>query len=379
MIHAVRMEQPLELAFLADPRSVHASRWLTFFARRGHHVSLLVGGDDPVAPQLLTDIAIHRYRRFGRLRLPYLSSLQGRSALRRVLRDVRPEILHAHFVSTYGWQARLSSFHPYVVTAWGSDLLAAPVRSVRARLWARATLAGADLVTAPSAHLEETAAAYGVRRDHLRRVPFGVDTTQFSPADADRGLLADAGIPNARIVFSPRAIRPVYRQHLVVGAAANLPADVVTVIPGRHADPDTLKNLREDVRRRGLELRVLIIDEIPERLMVELYRAAGVVVSVPTSDGLPASVLEAMACGTPVVIGDLPGPREAIGADMERLVLRGEDPLELARRIREVLEMSEDERRGVAATLRQRAIDHFDFRTSMLAMEQLYLQLRAAS
>jgi hypothetical protein len=96
---------PLRLAYLADPNSVHTRRWIGFFATRGHEVHLLVGTDDEVRPGLHDRVQVHRYRRFGRRRLPFISSLQGRRSLRGLLAKLGPDVLHAHFVSRYGWQA----------------------------------------------------------------------------------------------------------------------------------------------------------------------------------------------------------------------------------------------------------------------------------
>jgi glycosyltransferase involved in cell wall biosynthesis len=375
-MHRMPSAVPLKLAFLADSHSIHTARWLTFFAERGHAVTLLLP-DDQRPSRPLANVTIQRYSGPGRL--PILSVLQRRLALRDALQGLEPDILHAHFVASFGWQARLTGFHPCVVTAWGSDLLVSPMRSLRARVRIRLTLPSADLVTAPSRQLAEVAAQYGARRDRIRRIAFGVDTAEFSPGPPDHDLLARAGIPACRIVFSPRAIRPIYRQHLVVGAMGLLPADTVAIMPGRNADASTLGGLRDQARSLGVESKLIVIDEISPELMMALYRTASAVVSVPESDGLPSSVLEAMASGAPTLVGDLPGPREALGSELQELVLADDDPATLAAGIRRLLDMPGDERTRVAAALRHRAVESYDLETNMLAMEELYLQLRAAS
>lgn len=365
----------LRLAYLADPRSIHTKRWLHYFVSRGHEVSLLVGMEDRVDPDLDPRIVVHRYPRFGPRRLPLVSSLQGRRALRRLLRALQPDILHSHYVSRYGWQAWLSGFHPYVVTAWGSDLLVTTRRSLRARLLARATLAGADLVTAPSAHLVASAIRLGAPAARTEQVPFGVDIDAFTPAVPSRERLEAVGLAGTRFVFSPRGLAPVYRQQTAVEALHLLPPDVVLVIPGRTAQPDTLVALKRLSRELHLEQRVRVLDDVPQPLMLDLYRGAAVVVSVPESDGLPASVLEAMACGTPVVVSDLPGPREAIGASSRFLVAVG-DSAALALKIRDVLDLDPTERLRISRELRSRVEERFSYQASMARMESLYLSVR---
>ena len=372
---AMTKRSPLHIGFLADPRSVHTRRWLSALLERGYRVSLLIGTDDELDERLPRKVEVCRYRRFGPRRVPFLSSLQGRRALRALLAQVRPDILHAHYVSRYGWQGRLSGFRPFVVTAWGSDLLVTPRQSLRARLWARATLHGADLVTVPSEALAAVARGFGARPDRLRRIAFGVDTSRFVPAVRHDDALRPLALAGRRIVFSPRAIKLIYRQETVVAALAHLPDDVVAVLPGRNADAGLRNELQRLTDRLGLGERVVVVDEISDELMLALYQAADVVVSVPESDGLPVSVLEAMACGTPVLISDLPGPREALGPDADRALVRVPSPPPLACAIQEVLDMPAAEREALVGRLRARAVDLFDFERNLDAMDKLYTSL----
>ena len=188
------VSRPLRLAYLADPNSVHTRRWLGFFAERGHDVHLLVGERDEVR-DLPDGITLHRYRRFGPRRLPLVSSLQGRGRLRVALRSIDPDVLHAHYLTRHGWQARLSGFHPYVASPWGSDLFVTPRESLRARIWAWLTLVGADLVTVVSDHMHDEVARYGVaaRPDRARPLRRGYGPIRTRPlAHALPGSLASA-------------------------------------------------------------------------------------------------------------------------------------------------------------------------------------------
>ena len=369
---AAVQSRPIRIAYLADPNSVHTRRWIGFFADRGHEVHLLVGTDDEVRPGLGTRMQLHRYRRFGARRVPFLSSLQGRRALRSLLAEIRPDVLHAHYLSRFGWQARLSGFHPYVVTPWGSDLFVALPRSLRARLWGRATLWAADLVTVVSTQMHLAVLAAGARPERVERVQFGVDTGRFSPAP--RGVVHPVGdaIPPGRFIFSPRTIRPLYRHETVIEAVAAIPADVRVVMSGRGADPAYRQELEAQAANAGVAERILIEAEIDDDRMLALYRTCVAVVSVPESDGLPVTLLEAMACGTPAVVSDLPAVREILQDVTPQLIVPVGDAAAVAAALGTVLEMSAVERRALGDTLRGRVVDEADQETNMLRMELLY-------
>jgi len=370
------VDRPLRLAYLADPNSVHTRRWLGFFADRGHDVHLLVGAGDVVAPGLANAIEIHPYRRFGRRRLPLVSSIQGRGELRALLTALAPDVLHAHFVNRYGWQARLSGFHPYAVTPWGSDLLVTPRRSRRARWWGRATLRSADLVTVAGEHLAAAARDLGAHPDRIRLIQFGVDTDRFRPHVPDAAIRARLGLGGRRVLFSPRALTPIYQHETVLRGVAAMPSDVVLLSGARHADPAYARSLRALADELGIGDRFVVMPEFAEADVPDLFALADVVVSVPASDGIPVTVLEAMASGTPVIASDLPGPRACL-AGHEDLLVPVADPMALAAALMRVLAMGLPEREALGSRLRATVVDRYEFRTNMLAMEQAYRELAA--
>ncbi len=375
MIARVQNQDRLRLAFLADPNSVHTRRWLGYFAERGHDVHLLDGYQTAIAPGLHDRILVHRYSAHGRWRIRFLSSFQGRRSLRKALKRLRPDVLHAHYLSRYGSQARLSGFHPYVISPWGSDLFVTPRTSRRARWWARAALSAADLVTVVSEPMRAAAIKAGAHPDLIESIQFGVDAQRFAPGSVDEGLPERLGLGQHRVIFSSRALRPIYNQETVVDAFAELPADTILVLTARNADLDYLAALRSRIDRLALRDRVRILEDVTDADLPNLLRVAAVVVSVPASDGFPVSVLEAMASGTPVVATDLPPIRPVLGPIAPELLVPVGDRRAIAAALRTALEMEPERRKGLAAALREYTVRVADYAANMERMETHYRRL----
>jgi glycosyltransferase involved in cell wall biosynthesis len=365
----------LTLAFIADPNSVHTRRWLGFFADRGHRVHLLVPSTARVGPGLDSRIPVHVYRAWPRTHIRGLGSLLTSLSLRRLLHRIRPDVLHAHYLSWFGWAAWLSGFQPYVITVWGSDVFVAPRDSALARRWGRRTLSRAALVTAVSQDLARGAIELGARPERVKLVQFGVDPEQFSPAPPPQSLRTEFGLEGRRAVLSPRGLRPMYRHEVAVEAMAQLPEDVVLLLVKWQAEPAYLARLEALVRERGLESRVRYVPAIPHENMADFYRLADVVVSLPTTDAFPVTALEAMACGIPVVMGDIPSAHEGLDAVDPSAIVPGDDPAAVARAIQSRLELAPSARADLSARLRQAAIVRGDVRRSLLEMEILYRSL----
>ena len=371
------LQDGLSIAYLADPNSIHTRRWVGWFAVAGHRVTLLVPDDGPVDPGLPTGIDVERFVPYTRRRNQVLGALEARRSIGGILRRVRPDVLHAHYLTGHGWHARMSGFHPFAVTLWGSDILDHARHSKRGGIYARITLGAADLVTGDSQALVDAAVAFGAHPDRTHMVQFGVDTRTFSPAPEAGALRDRLGLGGRRVLFSARSIKPLYRQLVVLEALARLPADVALVMTRHWAQGAELAAVERRIADLDLRSRVVIVPTIDHGEMVEFYRMSEAVVSIPASDGTPVTLLEAMACGRPTVASDLPSVREWLGDFDPGVLVPVDDVAGTARAIEDVLSRSPERKSELADRGRQIVIDRAGQDVNMTLMEGLYREVVA--
>jgi glycosyltransferase involved in cell wall biosynthesis len=303
----------MRIAVVGSGRSVHALSRSVAVAGRGHEVRFVTAG--PVLPAEGIDVRTRPLPTH-----PLAAAWAGRGFLHD-LHSFRPHLLHLHYAgSKLGTMAALSGIRPLVVTVMGGDVLPEQHARGLSALERRATrriLEQADLLLVKSEALRPALDAWGGFSAKAEVVRWGVDPARFhrDPAGA-AALRARLGLsPHDRVIVSPRALAPLYNIHLLVEA---MPAV-------RSAVPETVlllteysarSDYRESVRRRvadlGLADRVRFAGVVPAPDMPALYSLAEIAVSVPDSDGLPQSLFEAMACGTPVVLGRLPAYAEVV-------------------------------------------------------------------
>lgn len=369
----VEEDARLHLAFIANPTHVLVQRWVNFFAGRGHAVTILDGFDFPEPRGLHEGVRVVRYDARGRVRLPLAPTLHAWRTLRELLGALRPDVVHAHSLRRYGWQAAIAGFHPYVISTWGSDVLLPP-EGWQARFWNRRSLSRANLVTAVSDYMRDAAIRAGARPERVVQVHFGVDARRFSPAEVPAATLRTIGLDPRPFVFSPRAAKPIYNHDTILAAFARLGERYQLVMTGRNAEPAYLEHLRREIERLEIRERVRIIDDIPDEAMVALYRAAGAVVSAPLSDSFPISLLEAMSCATPIVAGDLPPVRAVLHDLTPDALVPATDVDAIGSALQRAVELPPDERRRLGERLRRRALES-DQEGNMLRMEALYRHL----
>lgn len=368
--------KPLRLVFVAHPNSIHVRRWTAWFARAGHQVTIL----DPtgVPPDAgLDGVAVRGVRAN---RLP--GWLGRRAAMRRALHELRPDVVHAHYLGRFGWSAALTGVRPLVVTPWGSDLLQVRRGQLRTRLWNGFALRRADLVTVSSEGMRRAAVAAGARPDRVRLVHHGVETARFTPGPPDPTVGARLAPNGGPVILSPRTVRPLYRHDVILAAVAlvadSLPAAPTLVLSALGADPTTLDALRQQAEALRIGDRMRILDAVAHADLPDLYRLADVVVSVPETDSFAVTLLEAMSCERPIVASDVPAVAPILAGlhptAGELVVPRG-DAARTAAAIRRALALDPDERASMGSALRRHVVDTADYDTSMAMMERLYSDL----
>jgi len=109
----------MRICLLADAQSPHTARWSAFFSARDHEVHVL-----SFRPTELAGVRVHALK-WGS-RLSKARYLFYPLTVRRLIRRLKPDILHAHHATSYGLAGALSGWHPYLVHTWGRDVLDFP-------------------------------------------------------------------------------------------------------------------------------------------------------------------------------------------------------------------------------------------------------------
>lgn len=233
--------------------------------------------------------------------------------LREVLCRHDPDLVQAHSLPTWGRYATLCAERPVALTAWGSDLYLA---DGAARAQADQALWEADAVIARSRHMERAMLARGVPAERIHHAQLGVDLERFSPASpAQREQLREElGLPPGPVVLSFRAGTELYNLDVAIAAfrllRERVPDATLVLVTG---DAPLAQRVAASLNGDGPSDGIVRVGRIAHVEMGRFMRAATVGVSIPMSDGSPNSVWEALACGLPLVLSDLPQVAERVG------------------------------------------------------------------
>jgi glycosyltransferase involved in cell wall biosynthesis len=302
--------------------------------------------------------------------------------IRRLVRKLRPDVVHAHNAWGPGWYGAAAGHHPFVIHGYGSDLLPEQYagRSALQRRMTSWACRTADQIVVTGQHMVGASSHLGVEPGRITVMPRGVDLKRYKPGLDVSSLRKQLQLTDARpIVFSPRyqADESLYNLDVVVEAFAQVRLQFPDAVclqmcsPNAHRGMQALRALAE---RHGLADSYRLIPSVDNVSMPLYFNLAHVAISVPSSDGFPVTVLEAAACACPLIVSDLPYCKEWFTPRENGLVIPARDAKALADAIVE-LWLSPALRQRLGQAGRRLVAARADHDRCMDGLEALYLTL----
>ncbi len=386
----------MRIAVLGDLDGAHTRRWLRVFIERGHDVHAVsfypprtpVSGvtlhvlrpayrtgrpaaGAPASPsRALAGKGIERFVPPSAARLVH-AFRYARAGLGRTVEAIGPDIFHAHYVVEHGFYGAFAGFHPYVVSAWGSDLFRAP-GTPAGRLIAGYALRHADFVTANDPALARRAGSLGGDPEKVAVIRLGIDRLFLEPPPPSVNLRAAGADPLT--VISDRALEPLYNVDAVIRAFARARRQMPSARLLVANDGSQRSRLEALARDLGQGESVRFLGRLDPPALREALAQAHVYVSVPSSDSLSLSTTEAMAAGCFPIVTDLESQDGWISHHVNGLRVPARDVGRLADGFVEALR-DDGLRRDAVEPNRAKVAAEGGLEKNMLLMERHYYRL----
>lgn len=370
----------MKILYFADMHSIHSKRWIKYFADKNHEVHVIYPEYYSEGMDLsgLENLHFHKLESdTPDLTINFIFQiLKSRYKIKNLIKAIIPDIIHVHFVDFWAYLILSLKFHPFIVTAWGSDILILPKQNIANRIIASTVLKRADMITCDAEHMKNTIQNLGIPADKIRVIHFGTDLTKFNPEKKDEDIRKELGFEeNVKLVISLRALNPIYNIATFIKAIPLIlerREAARFVVVGDGSEKESLMQLSVDL---GIQDKVRFTGRLSDDDLQRYTASADIYVSTSLSDGgLAASTAEAMACGVSVVITDFGDNSEWVVNNRSGLLFRLEDFRELADKIVYLMDNPED---ATAMAIKGRMIidERNNWHKEMEKVEQMYCEL----
>ncbi|MDR0538098.1 MAG: glycosyltransferase family 4 protein [Tannerellaceae bacterium] len=304
----------MRLFILSDLSSIHTKRWVSSLSERGIHIFLFgLRRDDSDFYTIFENVTIFNTTHTNQLKnrtangslekLKYLTVLK---VLKKKIKDFQPDILHAHYASSYGLLGALSCFKPYIISIWGSDVYEFPNVSFIHKFILKYSFKKADKLLSTSLIMAKEARKYTDKPISI--TPFGVDVSLLKKGIRLNRDNKEIIIGNVK-TLSPKYGIDVLIQSFKIVLEKNPNLDLFLEIIGEGEEKDNLIQL---CQKLNIAKRVRFLGKIENYLLPAYYNSFLVSVSVLNSESFGVVAVEAMACECPVVVSDADGFTEVV-------------------------------------------------------------------
>lgn len=324
----------MKVTLLSGASSIHTIRWANGLCQAGVQVHLI--SQQPLLEPLDTGIKSYFFPHHGML--GYFTMVP---AVRKLLRQIKPDLINAHYASGYGTTARLVNYRPSLLSVWGSDVYNFPNKSPLHKWLIKKNLRAANLVASTSHCMADEARQLTPELTNIAITPFGVNLSAYA------GLMPEPAVNKSKLVIGTvKTMKPKYGIDTLIEAFALLQKSLQTkpgfgtpeielrLVGGGEQTPE----LRALAMRLGVADKVNFVGRVPHAQVPQELAKLDIYVALSRLESFGVAIIEAGAAGRPVVVSDAGGlpevtvdgvtgfvvPREnpaVAAAAMERLVL----------------------------------------------------------
>lgn len=319
----------LSIFILSDADSIHTYRWANALSERGYRI--IVCSLRATKREYNPNITIHYLANYSSQRFLSLFSKLGYirtlSKLKRILAIEKPDILHAHYASSYGLLGALCNFKPYIISVWGSDVFDFPKINFFTRELLILNLSKADKILSTSHVMAKETQKY--TKKQITVTPFGIDLAEFKPLN---NKLNDGTIRIGLV----KTLEEKYGIKYLVKAVSVLKEkgvnNVELFIAGSGSQEGELK---EQARSLGINPIVHFVGQIPYNDVPDFLQQLDLVVvpSILDSESFGVAAVEASACGVPVIASNVGGLPEVVENGKTGIIVEPKSPEAIAQAI----------------------------------------------
>ena len=286
----------MRICFISVGTFTHIGPYLDYFSQAGHDVHFVSLSPSPRRWVPVHNVGIgRRYSiRKGKWKYP-ISMLRAR----RLIKKLKPDIVHAHYATSSGLTALVCGFHPTVVTVHGSDL----TLGIKSRIWRpllKRIFEHSDCINTVSEDLKDMVLSLDISPNKIETFTLGIDTEKFS--FVERPKIAQSDV--LRLVYT-RRLEPIFDQCTIIEALGLLAKKGGRFQMTFVGDGSLLGELKQRVKHISLDDSVSFTGRVHNNDLPKVLNQHDVYISASLWDGTSLSLLEAMATGLFPVVSDI--------------------------------------------------------------------------
>lgn len=361
-----------KILLLAPADNPHTIKWANSLYGLGHSIILITLGKYH-KENYSKNIKIHALEQNINKHGSLLSKLKYISAVKiakRVIKEEKPDIIHAHYATSYGViGALIKGSIPLFLSVWGSDIYIFPKKSNLHKFILRFSLNKANKIFSTSYAMKEETLKYIDK--NIDVIPFGIDIDKFHQIKKNDLLIDD--LSGSIVIGTVKGLEKVYGIEYLIRAFEiiienNQDLSIKLVIVGKGNEKKNLENLVKELK---VEQYTIFTGYIDPSKVVEYHNLMDIEVFMSESESFGVSVLEASACEKPVIVSNVGGLPEVVEDSKTGFIVESRDYEKLADYLQLLID-NEEMRINIGKRGREMVIEKYIWINNAKEMSRIY-------
>jgi glycosyltransferase involved in cell wall biosynthesis len=322
----------MKIVLISGADSIHTLRWANGLASKGDEVHVI--SQHPCSQPFNQKVKLHIFPYKGLI--GYFTMIPR---VKKLIHNIKPDILNAHYASGYGTTARLLNFHPYVLSVWGSDIYLFPYKSFIHKWLIRTNILAADAIASTSNAMANQIRSIVPEINNISITPFGVNVKDFEKKNLkvinNESIITigtiktmsfmygiDILLESFAILIKKLQTNKIYNSKLklrLVGGGENI-SDFIAL-----------------AKKLDIYQHVSFIGQINHSSVPQELEKLNIYVALSRSESFGVAILEAGAAGKAVVVSNVGGLPEVVVQDETGIIVQNESPVEAANAIEKLI------------------------------------------
>lgn len=299
----------MKILVLSDVNSPHTIKWVESLVESSIEISLysLAAPKNDWFSKLgvtVTSLAVSAKIQLQKRVNQKYRYIKGVAQVKTIIKVFSPDIVHAHYATSYGLIGRLAGFRPFVVSFWGSDIQDFPHRSwLHKKLLAYVISKNTTICVTSKVMQKEVQLHFKKKSNYI---PFGIKLHSFQKKK-------HTSSNNIYTIGTVKALEDVYGIDILIESyafyAKNAEITSQLFIYGKGSKLEELKLL---TRQLNIENQVFFKGYVQKNEVSLAYLDLDLFVALSHRESFGVSVLEASSSGLPVIVSSASGFKEVI-------------------------------------------------------------------
>lgn len=311
----------MKIALISGSSSIHTIRWANSLSDAGHEVHVI--SQHPPCDPFSPSVKVHQFPFRG-----ILGYFLMAPAVKKLLKQLKPDIVNAHYASGYGTTARLVNAHPFVLSVWGSDVYDFPYKSSLHKWLVCKNILAADTVASTSYCMAEQTRSLVPELGDIPITPFGVDMSSYANIQSVVPNNEHLTIGTVKTMAETYGIDTLIHAFAILKEKLNntdqqLAKKIRLRLVGSGPQTEELKQLTINL---GLKSKVDFVGRVPHQEVPKELAKLDIYIALSRRESFGVAIIEAGAAGRPVVVSNTGGLPEVTLDGITGLVVPKENP-----------------------------------------------------